>query len=262
MARPSPKVWWWVGGAAVAVGVTGLFSWIFRAQLRSAGAAVWDEAKILAFKAAVGATSPRAVLYADAALKVGSEETMNPFVLIALMERESGSGAYLLPKGPTGTGDFIARRTQSNGTRVATDADFKSGWYRPKDSSGTPYPDPLYIPTDGRGWGFGLMQLDRNGGSAGSLHAQILADGRWADPYWSMKSAVLDHLRPDITYFVSQGLTGDDILRAALVAYNHGRANVMAYIKAGRNPDELTTGKNYSADVLARIAKLSAGFSF
>jgi hypothetical protein len=64
------------------------------------------------------------------------------------------------------------------------------------------------------------MQLDVNGGQPGSLHAEVLADGRWQDPYWNMKVAVVDHLRPDITYFVQQGLVGDDILRAALVAYN------------------------------------------
>lgn len=106
------------------------------------------------------------------------------------------------------------------------------------------------------GHGRGLMQLDDRV-HGGTLHKDVIADGRWAEPYWNLKTAVVDHLKPDLAFFARHGLEGDAQLRAAVAAYNTGAGNVFKSIRAGVDVDATTAGHNYSADVLSRYAVLA-----
>lgn len=203
-----------LGVLAVALGA---FAVVQRKNIVKIGATVFDATKALAFRAALTAATPngRAAKYSDTVLKVASEEQVSPFLIVAIMERESHSGDALTPTGPTGTGDS--------------------------------------------GHGRGLMQLDDRT-KGGTFHGAVIADGRWQDPYWNMKAAVVDHIKPDQSYFTGKGLTGDALLRATVAAYNTGAGNVWKSIQAGKSPDTTTAGGDYSADVLSRLASISQAF--
>lgn len=197
------------GVKAVAVG--------FGQRVVQVGTMVFDAAKTAAFKAALVAATPggRAAQYAEVVIQVSSEQQISPFLIVAVMERESHSGEALTPPGPSGTGDG--------------------------------------------GHGRGLMQLDDRT-KGGKLHGAVIADGRWTDPYWNLTAAVVDHLKPDQAFFVAKGLTGDAQLRATIASYNAGPGAVWSRIQAGQDPDAATTGGDYSADVLSRLASISQAF--
>lgn len=159
----------------------------------------------------------RGSAYLNDVSRVGEEDSVDPLLLVAIMERESACGTSrgLDQPGPAGRGDG--------------------------------------------GHGRGLMQLDDRV-TGGQVHGAIIADGRWADPYWNIKAAVVDHLKPDLRFFEKKGLTGDALLRAAVAAYNTGAGNVWRSLQAGKDPDATTAGGNYSADVLSRYAALSQAY--
>lgn len=86
---------------AIAVGL----AIAFRKDLFASGRMIIDASKKGAFLAAIPA---RARTYADAVIRVAGEEGVSPFILVAIMERETQSGtAKALDKpGPGGRGDF------------------------------------------------------------------------------------------------------------------------------------------------------------
>ena len=151
-----------------------------------------------------------------------SKYELDPAIVAAVGSRESGwgTGSDMKPKGPGGTGDWAAR---------------------------SPKP-PLRgtMPTDGLGFGRGLMQADWD-------WSDFARTGNWADA-----SANIDfgskELATDIKGFLKRGLSDSDALRAGVAAYNHGFGGVWADIQSGGMAavDAGTAGHNYSADVLAR----------
>jgi hypothetical protein len=204
------------GGAGLAAfaGITYFFWDQISPLLPTAVTDLVSDVEQNAFTAALLAGTPngRAAAYADEMWQVGLEEpTVSPFMLAAIMERESGSGVYLSPTGPTGTGDG--------------------------------------------GHGRGLMQLDDRS-LGGTYQGAVIGDGRWQDPYWSFKTAAVDHIEPDTAYFQGQGLSGTDLIKAVLASYNAGTGAVMKAINAGKDPDSVTTGANYGGAVLATLTKL------
>jgi hypothetical protein len=144
-----------------------------------------------------------------------------PFAILAgIGSRESGWGLRLRPRGPGGTGDFLARRYPTR---------FRSG--------------PL--PPDGGGFGRGLLQIDFD------AHA-FARSGAWSDPAANIDygARVLANARSILGS--GSRLSGNRLLRAAIAAYNSGVGNVLNAIKAGLDLDYFTAGRNYSSDVLNR----------
>lgn len=91
---------------ALGVGLAGGLAYIFRNQLAEAGLDVFDFGKSAAFKGALQIVAPGGVKYADEMLIAGREWDVNPFLLAAIMDRESHFGATLSPANdPAGTGD-------------------------------------------------------------------------------------------------------------------------------------------------------------
>lgn len=189
------------------------------------GGVVLDDAKKEAFRGTLLLSTPhgRGAAWADVVWQVAQEQGVNPFLLSAIMERESGSGELLSPPGPAGTGDG--------------------------------------------GHGRGLMQLDDRVTSG--RHAQVVADGTWADPYTNLTVAVTEHIQPDLTYFSKQGnggadprpLAGDALLTAATASYNAGSGAVLKALENGETPDSVTTGRDYATSVLSLYATLWQKFA-
>jgi soluble lytic murein transglycosylase-like protein len=111
------------------------------------------------------------------------------------------------------------------------------GWHAPNDRKGRVIPGPYAIPTDGQGWGRGLMQHD--------YHRALAFD--WRDPAVNIsKGAEL------LFELVDKEFPRN--LRAAAAAYNCGPANVRKALLLRKDEDFFTTGQDYGADVLRRKA--------
>lgn len=96
------------------------------------------------------------------------------------------------------------------------------------------------------GHGRGLMQIDDR------FH-EFARSGKWQDPESNLEygCALL------VSYYHELGNTtklpqGPVLMRAALAAYNSGCGNVRRALKAGRDVDYYTSGRDYSADVMDR----------
>ncbi len=91
----------------VVVGASGaaLLLFLFRKQVAQVGTIVIDDAKKAIFNAVI---SDAAEIYSDVILQVAAEQSVDPFVIVALGEQETrwGTGPGYTPRGsPTGTGD-------------------------------------------------------------------------------------------------------------------------------------------------------------
>ncbi len=159
------------------------------------------------FRETLTARTPggRTALYADEILLASIETGVSPYLLAAIMERETHSGTApgYLPRGPEGTGD--------------------------------------------NGHGHGLMQIDDRS------HRAFVESGLWRDAFENIRYAAASVMNPNLSYFAQKGLQGNEQIRAAVAAYNAGPGNVWRAIQAGNDPDSVTTGHNYSTDVLARM---------
>jgi peptidoglycan hydrolase-like protein with peptidoglycan-binding domain len=133
--------------------------------------------------------------------------------------RESAWGLALVPEGPGGTGDLIARR--------------------PK-----PPMRPGRLPPNG-GFGRGLMQIDFD------AH-EFARSGNWKDPAANLLygAGVLSQSQAFLERRLQ--LRGTELLHAALAAYNCGPGNVLKALQTGRDVDYFTAGRNYGKDTLNR----------
>jgi hypothetical protein len=118
-----------------------------------------------------------------------------------------------------------------------------AGWakgYAPKDS---------YLGRGDRGHGFGLFQIDDRGPYARLPRecpdATPMLQARWA-------CQVLRDARRDLHGFEGHPMRE----RATLSIYNAGAPRVRAALVLGHDPDSVTTGHDYGADVLRRRDRL------
>lgn len=112
--------------------------------------------------------------------------------------------------------------------------------------------------------GYGLMQID-----IGS-YPEFCRSGEWRDVGKSIHMGALvlnskqiqihdgigKQLRVKSTVFTGESIDGGNLNRTAVAAYNAG---LWAYysMTAYGDPDRFTTGHNYSADVISRMAQFS-----
>ena len=143
--------------------------------------------------------------------------------------RESGWGLLLKPKGPSGTGDKVARKYTKK---------FRPG--------------PL--PPDGLGYGRGLMQIDYD------AHPFARMKDDWKDPALNIAYGC-GVLRNNISFLGKRSdlqFTEASLLIAAIAAFNCGAGNVIKSLAAGDDVDARTAHHNYSQDVVARAAWFDA----
>ena len=159
----------------------------------------------------IDALPDEAVPYASVIKQVASEQGVDPFLITAIGYRESHWGALLSPSGDPGG-------------------------------------------TGDNGHGRGLMQIDDRtfGPDADGVGKGNgwLANNNWGDPYVNVTKGTQIYL-DGVVYFTQRGLTGDDLVQAAIAAYNHGAPAVWANISATPplSPDTGTTGGDYASSV-------------
>ncbi len=169
--------------------------------------------------AGLSAQFAEALTYKDS-INAAAEQIGVPSVVIAgIGSRESGWGLSTKPPGPAGTGDFGKRKFP---TALRT--------------------GPL--PPDG-GFGRGLMQIDFDA-------FEFARTGNWQDPDANINEGCTV-LKSNLDLLGRKpSLTGRDLLKAAIAAYNCGAGNVLKAIKENQDVDSFTASRNYSADVLNR----------
>jgi hypothetical protein len=103
------------------------------------------------------------------------------------------------------------------------------------------------MPPDGKGWGRGLMQIDY------AAH-EFARSGNWRDAEANIGYAIRNVLTGNIIYLQrhAQTLHGDDLVRAAIAAYNCGAGLIRSCVATGQDFDKFTAHGNYSVDVIAR----------
>ena len=195
----------------------------------------------------------------DAAVTHG----VDPWHLVAILWRESLAGTapgYSPKNSPEGTGDRIPRRAGGTYTQL----------------SGKVYTIPASgLPEDGQGWGRGLMQIDwgvhhewcltgvwKTAAGSFDYAAKLLADIRRAlgsaGPCPPAAPWRLEHGLPQYKVQPWKGLypllhapinprplSGIDLDRAALAAYNAGIGGVLQALSVGAPAEAATAGQNY-----------------
>lgn len=149
---------------------------------------------------------------------------LQPSVIAGLGSRESHWGLALQPEGPEGTGDFATRKP------------------KPPIRHGG-------LPSDGLGYGRGQLQIDYD------WH-EFARTGKWRDPRENILygCGVMANCLKFMSLRLNSDLdlSGREILRAVLAAYNAGSTRTIKAIKEGIDVDTNTSGHNYSTDVLDR----------
>ncbi len=206
----------------------------------------------------------------SAILEVARARGEAPALLAALGSRETEWGyapGYSPKTSPDGTGDWVARRgswLSKPGVRSYPDgATLPSGWSKPRDKDGHVLPGPYALPGDLLGWGRGFFQCDAFGEFAHRYH-----------PGWTVIEqlhAACDELAADRVGLAS--IKAHPLFEQAVVcAYNADRARVLAAVKAGQDPDRVTTpgprelngskAGDYGSDVLDRASAFRASYAY
>lgn len=165
-------------------------------------------------------TIPNIIKYKEHVIESSKKFNIDPYIVCGIGSRESCWLLCLKPPTPDGTGDFIKRSTPRA---------WRSG--------------PL--PPDGKGFGRGLMQIDYD------AH-EFARTGDWSNVRSNIMYGcnVLEDARKYLAKKLN--LTGLDLLRASIAAYNCGPGNVEKAITKYNDPDYFTYGRDYSKDVLNR----------
>lgn len=87
-----------LGGAGVV-----LAAFLFRRNLAIIGGQLVPSAQLPLFQSVIPADAEP---YASVILQVSNEEGIDPFIIVALGDRESRWGRLLIPQGPAGVGDY------------------------------------------------------------------------------------------------------------------------------------------------------------
>lgn len=196
-------------------------------------------------------------------------ERVSLLAAICLRETHAGWAPGYKPRGALhGSGDWVLRTghwTHEIGVVQWPDTGgFRStlkaaGWAFPRDARGDVVPGPYATPRDGRGWGRGLFQLDVLGACRDLIPPP---DAPW--PVDLQAYAAAQHM--DLARRSLRPVTQDAALldRAVIAAYNAGPARVATALRnalgLGRPDmvDDVTTGHDYSRDVLALEAAVAA----
>lgn len=255
-----------VVAAAGGVGVLALLFWK-RKEIIVALETVYTAGGKIAFRTILPARSQP---FADALLDVSQRKDVSPFVLWALLERETRSGTMLAADG---TGDHTARAGSWLKVPNVRIVDvLPAGWAAPKGRDGL-VPGPYAIPADGLGWGRGLMQVDW------ASNQDWLAANDWRNPainiakgadifigkrgFLSATPAAGATVRgtDGKAYRDPRPISGLALVKASLAAYNRGEGGVLVALAMGRDPDGGTTGGDYASDTFKDAQAMASKFA-
>ena len=217
--------------ALAAVGAA-ILAFTQRKSIAKAGKMVLDEARRLAFKAILPSYGRQ---YADLILKVAAEQNISPFIIAAILDRESRFGDALTPKGPSGTGDG------GHGRGLMQIDDRFHQTFIATGGANDPYKAMTYgIKTVLKGK---MAYLASNPKTPTVTLTEADATRR------GVKAGVYRDPRP---------LSGDALVQASIAAYNAGELAVLKSLAAGKSADATTAHGNYSNAVLTAAKKFSS----
>lgn len=166
-------------------------------------------------------------------IEASEKYNINPWVIAGIGSRESHWGLALKPMGSCGRGDFSPRHS------VGRTEAFRSDVH----------------PPDGPGFGRGLLQIDFD------AH-EFARTGNWQDPQENILygckvlAESINTIQRRCTSadgsIMIAGYVSARLICYGLAAYNAGPLAVLTAIRQGVDIDSVTTGDNYSADVLNR----------
>jgi hypothetical protein len=104
---------------------------------------------------------------------------------------------------------------------------------------------PACIGDNGNGHGIGQVDI--------RYHKEHIESGDWKDPRRHIDYCT-GLLRWNYNYFHGKHLVDPLLTRCMIASYNASFGRVLAAVLRADDPDSVTTGRNYSADVLRRAA--------
>lgn len=192
---------------------------------------------------------------ADIAERVAPAGGISPYTLLGILHAESAYGTALKPKGPTGSGDFIARVSNPDRDKRMKAAPLP-GVVRKTLAEGIKErkvagPCEAWVPTT-NGWGCGLFQIDYE------AHYEFCKSGQWTDPEKACAYAVgiLKGAREQLKKAMP-GLKGPDLDRAMIAAYNAGAGRVAKMLASGKTLDDATFHPGYVKKICDKAEALA-----
>lgn len=194
---------------------------------------------------------------ADLAEAAGKKFGISPYLLLGICYAESNFGQALKPKSFSGTGDFIARKATPERDAKMKTAPLPNVVRKTVPGikeRGISEPCDAWVPTS-TGWGCGILQVDYE------AHFDFCKSGAWADPAKSMEYAckILTDARAALKKELPR-LSGSDLDRCVIAAYNAGARRVAKFTREGKKLDEATFHPGY-VDKICRKADALAGHS-
>lgn len=219
------------------------------------------EPTLAAYAPEIAAATVKLVVEADGPQVVTPRQFLWVKGAVIWRETRAGNAQGMVPRGPAGSGDWTARAGPKwcaipNGKLITSLADLPQGWNAARTKvmvDGKPtYPlhsFPWVIPVDEKGWGRGLGQ-----GDAASNWPFIQRVGDDGVPLWQVAGPsilwtagiLLGHLN----HFPGN-------FGAGVAAYNNGDGSEEFALAHSEGVDGLTTGGNYSHEVLTNAAAWS-----
>lgn len=177
--------------------------------------------------------------YGDVILIVAREESVDPFVIFALGDRESGWGRYL---------DSSWKGDNGHGYGLMQIDDRSNGVWLSQNNWADPYTNVKK--------GVQIFKA-KLAFLAGKASVPGLTTG--STVYVGAKAAAARGVQPG-SYADPRPLEGDDLIRGAVAAYNTGEGNVLTSLAVGVPVDRTTAGGDYSSDVIQRMLGAVASF--
>jgi hypothetical protein len=192
---------------------------------------------------------------ADVADKAAKAEGVSPYLLLGVCFAESNYGLALKPKGPEGSGDFIARPTSPDRDKRMAEAPLPGVERKvlPEGIKARKLAGPVdaWVPTH-TGWGCGLMQFDYE------AHYAFCKSGAWKKPEAIMQvAAKLLKQNAASLKKLSPKLSGHDLALAAIAAYNAGAGRVSKMLAAGKTLDDATFHPGYATKITKKAEELA-----
>jgi hypothetical protein len=182
--------------------------------------------------------------YGDIILQVSREESLDPFLIFGLGDRETkwGTTSYLDKPGPGGRGDA----GHGHGLMQIDDRSF--GSWLAMNNWADPYTNVKK--------GAQVLKAKLAFFITRSTIKGFAEGGRvYLNPTRAAARSVESAWYPD-----PRPLTGPLLWQAAIAAYNAGEGAVLMSIAAGKNPDVTTTGGDYFADVSRRATAVATKY--
>jgi hypothetical protein len=192
---------------------------------------------------------------ADVVEQLAAKYPVSPYLLLGFLYAESNFGLALKPKGPGGSGDYIAR--PSNPDRDKRMSAFPLPGVEKKQVDGIKArnitgPVVAWVPTT-TGWGCGLWQCDYE------AHFDFCKSGAWADALKGGEYVISKILLPNKATLAKQfpALDAVKLGRAMVASYNAGAGRVAQFLKAGKDIDTCTFHTGYIDKIINKADELA-----